>query len=170
MKLKLIHLPSVYLLTDLLTPLLTDSIICPHNALKNLAKVEKIILWPNFFKVSGRKSPGQHSLDATTWEFSLEEQQVQQIENHQPFYEWSLCEPGENFLQDEKKGFAQDLSSSSAKLSFSKHTYFHTFNWHLQVLIMQKVSVSGLVLSLRLKLFFGDWCFFTIFLVWWIVR
>ena len=30
--------------------------------LKNLAKVEKTILWPNSYKVSGSKSPGQQSI------------------------------------------------------------------------------------------------------------
>ena len=36
---------------------LTDSLISPHNALKNLAKVEKALLKPNSYKVSGSKSP-----------------------------------------------------------------------------------------------------------------
>ena len=45
---------------------LTDSLISPHNALKNLAKVEKALLKPNSYKVSGSKSPGKHSLEAKT--------------------------------------------------------------------------------------------------------
>ena len=42
--------------------LLTDWLICPHNALKKLSKGGKIILWSNSYKVSDRKSPGQCSL------------------------------------------------------------------------------------------------------------
>ena len=59
---KLIYIPSVYSLTDALT----DSLICPDNALRNLAKVEKNTLWPNSYKVSDSKSPGQRSLEAAT--------------------------------------------------------------------------------------------------------
>ena len=54
---KFIHLLSDYSLSDWL--------IWSHNALKNLAK-EEIILWPVSFRFLGSKSPGQHSLEATT--------------------------------------------------------------------------------------------------------
>ena len=50
---------------SLLTDWLTYWLICPHNAPTNLTKEEKSYS----SKVSGSKSPGQRSLEATTWEF-----------------------------------------------------------------------------------------------------
>ena len=42
---------------------LTDSLICPYNALISW----EIILKPKSYKVSGSRLPGQRSLEATTW-------------------------------------------------------------------------------------------------------
>ena len=103
---KLIHLPSVYWLTDWL--------ICPHNAPANLGW--QIILWPNSYKGSGSNSPGQRSLEATTWEFIRSIfgwQQSQQVKNHQPFY-IDLCANlvKITYYVDEKKNCTRSLAEA----------------------------------------------------------
>ena len=54
-----IHLPSVYALT-----VRVRSVICPHNALSNLVKVEKDIHRSNSYKVSGKHA---RHLTNTPW-------------------------------------------------------------------------------------------------------
>ena len=64
------HASSIFKLrTEAYTPtlnLLTDWLICLHNAPTNLTNWEKSY----FYKVSGIKLTGHCSLDATPWEFN----------------------------------------------------------------------------------------------------
>ena len=71
-------------LTDWLTNWLSCWLICTHDAPTNLTNVEKSYS----YKVSGSKSPGQRSLEATTWEFIRRIfgwQQQQKVKNHYLF-------------------------------------------------------------------------------------
>ena len=68
---QLFHLFYIFCRFTLLTHSLNHSYVC--IMLLKLGKGRKIILCPNLYKVSGNKSPGQCSLEATIWKFSLEE-------------------------------------------------------------------------------------------------
>ena len=103
---KLIHLTSVHWLTDWLT----HSLICLHNALKNLTKVKK--------SYSGQTLTGFHEASHLTnapWRQQPENSLEEYLANNNnksrtsTFLHWSLCEPGDNLLLEEKKSLTQDL-------------------------------------------------------------
>ena len=88
-----LHLPSVYWLTDWLT----NWLICPHNALRNFAKVQKYTL-AKLLKQGFRQAliGGGDNLDHVCLKGNMG------IEVHKPsiFLQWSLSEPGETILLD----------------------------------------------------------------------
>ena len=85
---------------------MNDWLICPHNALRNLGKVEKHTLakllqgfrqqvtWPTLLE-------GGNNLDHGY----LKGDMGSEVQKPSTFLQWSLCEPGENLLLD----LAQDL-------------------------------------------------------------
>jgi hypothetical protein len=53
--------------------------------LRKLGKGGKIMLWPNSYKVSGSKSPGRRSLEATTWIMSTNGDMSIEVKNYHIF-------------------------------------------------------------------------------------
>ena len=103
---KVIHLPS-----PPSTDWLTHS--CVRIMLSEIWQRWKSILWPNSYKISGNKSPGQRSLEdleATTWSFSLKEYLAKNNNKSQTLNLFIVLAVQtnvrtENLLLDKKKNF-----------------------------------------------------------------
>ena len=126
---KLINLHSVYWLTDWLT-----------DWLKNL-------LWPKSYKVSGSKSPDQHSLEAATTLIMSTWMPVCALKSKTIIFSTvnTVRTWWESATRWEKAWVLSSfvivlffILKCNSNLYFFIHPYSHTFNWHLQVKIMQK--------------------------------
>ena len=94
------------------------------------------------------KSPGQRTVEATTWEFSIEEY-LAINNNKSKTLNLSTLISVRTWWESptrREKNCSRSLAESSfvilkcnTDLSFFLiNLYFHTFNWHLQVLMIQK--------------------------------
>ena len=93
----------------LLTDCLTHSLICPHMPLKTWQGC-KIILWPNYYKVSGSKSPVQCSFWRQQHGSCLLEGRYE-VKNHQPFYSDHWANIGRTSYQTREKKYSHKISS-----------------------------------------------------------
>ena len=111
-----------HLLTDSLAHLLTHSLICRHNSLKNLTKLEnpKLILRPSSY-APRRQQP----------ENFFEEYLANNNNKSKPssFLHWYLCEPGENLLLGTRKKKIRAILLAEAK----QEQFCYGFICHPQV-------------------------------------
>ena len=102
-----------YSLIDSLSDTLDDSLICPHNALRNLAKVEKAYSTLTRFQAESQLA-GQQSENSppekNIWLTTTTSQKPSS------FLQCSLCDSGENLLQDEKKICTRSLAEAKLQI------------------------------------------------------
>ena len=108
-----------------------------HTLAKLLQGFRQQVTWPTLLGILSRRIFG--------W-------QQQKVKNHQTFYSYLRA----NLLDEREKIRARSLQRLNYtsflfvffvilkcnSLSFLINLYFHTFNWHIQVLIMQKARNS----------------------------
>ena len=100
---------STDLLTDWLTDWLTDSRWLNDSLTHSSVRIMLLKTWQKCNKTTKSQKPSY-------------------------FLQWSLCEPARWDKEDSHK----IILKCNSDLSFLKNPYYSAFNWHLQVLVMQK--------------------------------